>query len=483
MGYALITGGGTDGRYTVEFDYGVATRDAILANLGVAQTNLNAKLVEQQAIVDECDAIELAAREDILTVQEFLTDSINANQGSADPEALNVYTKFVGEYRKLQASHFPARQALSTIKSQLAECAREVVRYNAAAVSETRRVWCCDLTEDATGYVATVDIPGETNLMLVAPGGRAWTSADGVFTAREIMSPEQAYFNVAILPGWQKWLPTYRWGTVTETNYAANTMSVDVEPATSSGGRLDVNQSTTLTDVPVTYMTCGCQAFREGDRVVIKFMGQLWDSPEVIGFVDNPKMCGNLRIGNVVINESYAPERGFSNDNGYVLKFVDPDAWSVIFNSVSSIVCSMRTNRGAWTLMYKATVGAVWTRNTPVEGGTGGWSVVVQEPGQDPENYPTGKFSLAVSTVFGAGVVGDIFEVKLELAGRVLHNIAVLLVNASGLTLLSDSGGETWIKTYGGGFGEAMTKTDKSLISGYVNDVRTLPGYVLESDE
>jgi hypothetical protein len=164
--------------------------------------------------------------------------------------------------------------------------------YSPMTMSETRAAWCCDLTEDASGYVATVEIPGEPDLMLIAPGGREPTIAgDGVLFARELMSPEQAYFNVAILPGWQIGWPTYRWGTLTSLNRTQNTGTVALADTVSSAQRLSVNESSTLVDIQFEYMDCHARAFREGDRVVVQFPGQSWATPKVIGFLDNPRAC------------------------------------------------------------------------------------------------------------------------------------------------------------------------------------------------
>jgi len=281
-------------------------------------------------------------------------------------------------------------------------------QWNNFDASDERPAWCCDLTEDGSGYVATIEIPGEPNLVLIAPACRAWqgwdgnistarknaeltrlgtrlatltselgaidvklttaiaaettlkldvetaglayaadqTAAnqaaydaavtalqskqveitnlrfrrvtlssqiakvnlqiiswsarpaiddpvygDGVLTGRQVMSPAQAYFNAAILPGWQKYKPTYRWGTASNVNYTANTMTVTLASAVSSAQGLNVNAATTLSAVPVEYMTCNAGAFENGDRVVVKFRQQDQAQPAVIGFVDNPKAC------------------------------------------------------------------------------------------------------------------------------------------------------------------------------------------------
>ena len=46
-----------------------------------------------------------------------------------------------------------------------------------------------------------------------------------------------------------------------------------------------------LDSVPVEYMTCNSWAFIDGDRVVVEFTGQKWETPKVIGFHSSPQAC------------------------------------------------------------------------------------------------------------------------------------------------------------------------------------------------
>jgi len=111
------------------------------------------------------------------------------------------------------------------------------------------------------------------------------------------MTPAQAFYNLAMLPGWQKWKPTYRYGTI--TGLTGSIASVTLEEALSSQQDINVNQSASLEDVPIEYMTCDGVAFEEGDEVLIKFEGQDFGSPKIIGFKDHPRRCpgGILLIG------------------------------------------------------------------------------------------------------------------------------------------------------------------------------------------
>lgn len=160
---------------------------------------------------------------------------------------------------------------------------------------KTITAWCADLSEELTGVVATIEIPGESVQIQIAPGhadSAAYTSSkDGQLVPTTIQGACQVFYNLAMLPGWQKWMPTFRYGVITELNIEDDTCSVTVDAATSSQQNLNINQTETLTSVPVTYMTCNAMAFSVGDSVLIQFTGQSWDAPKVIGFKDNPKPC------------------------------------------------------------------------------------------------------------------------------------------------------------------------------------------------
>lgn len=123
------------------------------------------------------------------------------------------------------------------------------------------------------------------------PASTSPNFGDGLMTAPQVMSPEQAFLTAAVMPGWQKWRPTYRTGTITALDVDADTASVSLDAAASSAQGLGINQTGSLSNVPVSYMTCNAKAFEVGDRCVVRFTAQDWSRPVVIGFVDNPKPC------------------------------------------------------------------------------------------------------------------------------------------------------------------------------------------------
>jgi hypothetical protein len=294
MGYAKILSGGPTGRYSIELDYGSTNKTAGLAALNALLVRLDDDINELQVKIAEADAKEAAQ---LLRVQEEENALILLAQSglpAGSPELDTILFNFeLFKLRELQKNHASIRLRLEALETERALTVKRIAEWNAFQPIETRNAWCVDFTEDGAvnSFVGTVDIPGESNLLLIAPGCRGFIPADGALFAREIMSPAQAYFNAAILPGWQKFKPTYRWGTITAINYDADTANVTVASATSSARSLNVNQGTSLVNVPVEYLDCDADAFEVGDRCVVQFVGQDWSNPRVIGFLDNPKPC------------------------------------------------------------------------------------------------------------------------------------------------------------------------------------------------
>lgn len=295
MGYARILSGGPDGRYSIELDYGAATRTALIAALNALVASITVKLDAAQVKLTTAEAKEAVQRARIAAAQQkFIDDAASLPPGSPKPLTVDIRYE-MQQLQQMLMDHVILRQQVTVLKFDYKTAQGRLIYWQSFTPTETRNAWCVDFTEDASvgALVGTVDIPGESNLLLIAEGARGWNPADGVLAARELMSPEQAFFNAAILPGWQKDKPTYRWGTITALDQEADTADVDLFEAVSSAQRLPINQGSSLSAVPIEYMTCNSSCFEVGDRVVVKFDGQNWGSPRVIGFLDNPKPCGD----------------------------------------------------------------------------------------------------------------------------------------------------------------------------------------------
>lgn len=159
----------------------------------------------------------------------------------------------------------------------------------------TVSAWCGDLTEDLSGNVGTIEIPGERGIIQIQPGyegGAAYdTTRDGQLQPAIANTPEGTFYNLAMLPGWQKWMPTYRHGIISNIDTDNDTCDVALDVVESSQQGLAVNQESNLSGIPIEYMSCNSSAFEDGDAVLVKFEGQEWSGAKVVGFKDNPKPC------------------------------------------------------------------------------------------------------------------------------------------------------------------------------------------------
>jgi hypothetical protein len=144
-----------------------------------------------------------------------------------------------------------------------------------------------------TGGVGTIEVPGELPLINIQPGygGNAVYDAtrDGQLQPAIANTPFGTAFNWALFPAWQKHMPMFRYGTI--SNLSGDTCTVTLDEADSSEQGLDVNLLSVLDNVPIDYMYCNGSAFTNGDEVLVEFTDQDWNSPVVIGFKKEPVEC------------------------------------------------------------------------------------------------------------------------------------------------------------------------------------------------
>jgi hypothetical protein len=288
MGRALITGGGKDGRYTVRLDFGEARRVALYDAAVAGVVALDKAIAKQQPLVNEAEVYEAALRANLNEAFEFVSQTLQADPAGASA-AQKVFESILREYRQVQAKNAPARLALAALKAAKAAMLLRQAAWQNLGVVETRSVWCVTFTEDAVGTVATLELPGEPGLIVIAPYARGHIPPiDGEVLARELMSPAQCFFNAAVLPGWQRHKPLYRWGTLSFIDWEGNIGNVSLGAALSSAQRLNVNDRATLTGVAFRYMQSDCRAFNDDSRVVVD-LSQGWGAARIIGFLDNPR--------------------------------------------------------------------------------------------------------------------------------------------------------------------------------------------------
>ena len=352
MGKATITGGGTNGLYTVSVDYGVALRFQLMTPLQDRVGKLDIQIAEQEAIVSAAAdkvAVAISAADVAISAyaqaqQEFPEQDHTGLAAEATAAVENVILAR-GEDSK-------ARILLTFMKAERKQLQDRISALQSAVMTETRQAWCATLVDDATGDVATAEIPGEPQSILIAPDAPAWNlTQHGQLLAREVMSPEQAFWNAAVLPGWQKWMPTYRKGTITALNKSTSLASVALDAATSSAAGLGVNRSSSLSNVPVVYMTCNAEVFEVGNRVVVEFVGMVQESPRVIGFVSNPKSCSFVFLTISVGHNQYAPSDGCEFNQTSSPQIVGS-------NGISGSLISVKIYKGETVEFTATTVGA-----------------------------------------------------------------------------------------------------------------------------
>jgi len=196
--------------------------------------------------------------------------------------------------------------------------------------SEEIEAWCADLTTDLSGDVGTVEVARERehgiNIQPGYSGNAAYDSArDGILKPNMALSAKAVWINMGFLPGAQKWRPSFRYGEITSIDNDADTCNVSLESQSSSQQALNVNQSESLSDVPISYMDCDSAAFSVGDSVLVRFIDYDWEHPEVVGFKDNPRPCKKIFViisspsgseafaWDAVENEIYAEKDTYEN--------------------------------------------------------------------------------------------------------------------------------------------------------------------------
>lgn len=107
--------------------------------------------------------------------------------------------------------------------------------------------YCADFHPDfeVGQEVGTLELNAEPDSWLptgvfIMPRGEAGL---GVLAPAGGMTPAQYFCNAALLPGVQKWRPTYRLGQVVAVDKAANTMSVGIQAAYCRANGLNINRS------------------------------------------------------------------------------------------------------------------------------------------------------------------------------------------------------------------------------------------------
>jgi hypothetical protein len=229
-------------------------------------------------------------------------------------------------------------------------------------------VWCVDYSTNISigTIVGTIEVPGEIGDLNIQGGYEDncnyVQSRDGQMTPPVTLSTASIYYNLAILPGWQKWKPTFRYGTILSFNLD-DTCNVGIHQASSSAQNLSLNKVTKLESVPIEYMNCNRAAFVENDIVVVKFEGQSWDSPKVIGFKEEPRPCAEKLLFRYK-DSNYSYDRCIIWDaetGTYAANVVKDDEsvvsiWPVDYSDISNWLTTHTESTDAEDLLTKSAI-------------------------------------------------------------------------------------------------------------------------------
>lgn len=255
-----------------------------------------------------------------------------------------------------QTARTLAQFAVDSLSLEFQELERKIRELDAIAKRQIGQLWCADLTEDlpAGAVVGTMEIPGELGLPASGIGAAVIRPAfdhthlwnfqrDGWLTPCQAQTPAATFYNLAMMPGWQVFRPTFRFARVLKINDDGSLKIGLIAPNVSSQQAIDVTpvdlplspnqspQAVNYDSVPVTYMDCGALAFTVGDEVVVSYTNQDATKPRVIGFRDNPQPC---------VQYFFSPQGKLQ-----VVKSGDDDAW--VFQAETGLLFGNRDWRGA----------------------------------------------------------------------------------------------------------------------------------------
>jgi len=300
----------------------IATIEAELVDMppGPERDALEAELSDKQSTKEDLDAQLLSVGEEIAEITNAIA-LLNIDKGVLEAESSTLEGEIdtlqgeldtlVDQRRDLQddivdlekkKSELQLKKAMLILKK--AGFQKRIDFLNDPAnvpENETLDIWCADLTEDLSGDVGVIEVAGvRGNGFNLQPGYAPDEEAspaiydsnrDGTLKPSIVVSAASAYWNWGMQGGWQKWMPTHRYGTISALDTDTDTCTVTFDAETNPDTDLDINQGESLTDVAILYMDCDSAAFADGDEVLVEFQENDWDSPQVIGFKDHPKPC------------------------------------------------------------------------------------------------------------------------------------------------------------------------------------------------
>lgn len=179
---------------------------------------------------------------------------------------------------------------------------------------ESMNLWCVDFPHRTSGPIAPGTIVGTTesygakgseygnsDLELPKPHINIMPSYQG----RAIYDPErdniqrplgsmttaEGLMNVLQFLYVANQNPAYAVGTLLFKDDETNTGDVELYGTTPTSRAPEGYETRLLVGVPIEYQNCNAKVFEIGDRVVVEFSGEKYESAKVIGFAEKPRKC------------------------------------------------------------------------------------------------------------------------------------------------------------------------------------------------
>jgi len=237
MGSATIVRNDGDGLYVIELVKGTQT-------LQTNKTGLQDLIAE----IEE-DLVDLRYEHFVLVgvlsdAHDTLRDAV-AVFASADPPTpalRKAVTDATAAYITAEANVNKKQNEINLKVQELTSLQKRLEKVDEALEADRYEAWCADYSVDLEGTVGTLEVNGETDEIIIMPGGK--TGAGKVYDSAA-MSPSGWFYNLALLPCWQKYKPTYRIGTIVSVDQANDTCSVALKRDRSRVQGLEINQGGT----------------------------------------------------------------------------------------------------------------------------------------------------------------------------------------------------------------------------------------------
>lgn len=333
MGKGRVISHQGDGLYRIEL-----VEDRLRAE--TRKTTAQQRIIDIDGKLTELEQDRIAAQSEVDAAASAQDQAIQDYQAAVqDPEVdeapLRQAMVEAGEAVIEAAAKRDAIAAnIRALKAEKLAMQKSIERIDALPALRQIDAWCADLTEDLSGEVATAEVNAEADQVLVRPGfeGRSVydPARDGALQPALSGTPASVYYNLAMLPGTQKWRPTYRIGTITAIDYKIGTCSVTLDAAKSSQQSLDINAQTSFADVPVQYMECNATVFQINDRVLVLFAHDP-ETPMVVGFESHPLPCCTCE-GQILDAQRYLSDVNYTDMFGGTVytEFCPDSLWRVI---------------------------------------------------------------------------------------------------------------------------------------------------------